>query len=160
MHMLGANAWKVVIYVGRRNVEDLAEKLRLANDPMSRLRSDLAQIDPELVEATFGRNQPNAGHLEVVHDLSHQFPVVFTPISLQQFCQGRRLPKGGYSDAGTGLSKSSVTDALNEAIEKGIILRKRRSGWQGEGLASRYAVNWEEVFELVAKLRKSPKRAR
>ena len=99
---------------------------------------------------------PNPAHLEVVHGRSQ-----FTPISLRQFCQGRRLPKGGYSDAGTGLSKSSVTDALNEVIEKGIILRKKQSGWQGKALTSYYAVDWEKVFDLAAKLKKrrSPKGA-
>ena len=157
MHMLGANAWKVVIYVGRRNVEAYAA----ANDPMNLLRSDLSKILPELADRAFGCDQPDAAHLEGVQGRS-QFPVLFTPISLQQFCQGRRLPKGGYSDAGTGLSKSSVTDALKEALEKGMILRKRQSGWQGKALTSSYAVNWEKVFELVGKLKKrrSPKRAR
>jgi hypothetical protein len=136
MHKLGANAWKVVIYVGRRNVEAYAEKLRLANDPMSRLRSDVAQIDPELADSAFRCDQPNAADLEVVHERSLQFPLLFTPISLYEFSQGRRLPKGGYSDAGTGLSKSSVTDALKKAIEKGIILKRKKSDWQGKALTT------------------------
>ena len=58
MHMLGANAWNVVMYVGRRNVEDYAKALSSANDPVSHLRSDVAQIDPELADSVFGCDQP------------------------------------------------------------------------------------------------------
>jgi hypothetical protein len=149
MHMLGANAWKVVMYVGRRNVQAYAA----ANDPVNLLKSDLSKIVPELAE-TFSRDQSNAAHLEVVHDRSLEFPVLFTPISLEQFCRGQRLRKGGYVDGGTGLSKSSVTDAINEAIEKGIIRRRKQSNWQGKALPSLYAVCWERVFQLAEERKK------
>jgi hypothetical protein len=83
------------------------------------------------------------------------------PSASNSFAKGGAFLRAGILTQATGLSKSSVTDALNEAIEKGIILRKKRSGYQGNGLTSRYAVNWEKVFDLVAKLKKrrSPKRA-
>jgi hypothetical protein len=85
-----ANAWKVVMYVGRRNAEAYAERIRSANDALNLRRSDLSQINPELAET---RHHPNASHLEVVHDRSLKFPVLFTPISLEQFCQGSAFRK-------------------------------------------------------------------
>jgi hypothetical protein len=155
MPLLSGNAWKVVSYVGRKNLSEL----RSAGDPVNLLMSDLAEIVPDVANSL--RRADSKPSLEIVYDNSG-FPRIFTPVSLAEFSRGERLPNGKNRDGGTGLSKSSVTDAINEAIAKGILERKKRASRRAKAMPSVYGVNWQKVFELSADLmrRRRPHTAR
>ena len=43
MHLLSSNAWKVVSYIARQNIEAYAKKFAAANDPFKLLDADLGQ---------------------------------------------------------------------------------------------------------------------
>jgi len=55
------------------------------------------------------------------------------PASLKEFCRT------------TGLNKSSIVDAIREAMEIGILWREHRTGRNGQTIASRYAVIWSQA---------------
>lgn len=68
-----------------------------------------------------------------VHD-----PPRFAVLSLSQICSGVKVKKGKtlraplrWQDHGTGLSKSAVAEAVNEAIAAGIIVRPARKRVHG-----------------------------
>lgn len=82
-----------------------------------------------------------------------RFPV----ISLNELCVGKRV-KRRRRDYGTGLCKSSVTKATNEAIRLGILVRERRKSHTGRDLASLFAINWDRVQEYDRERRKGLKR--
>jgi predicted transcriptional regulator len=52
-----------------------------------------------------------------------------------------------WRDHGTGLSKSSVAKAINEAVSFGILVREKYKSGSGRDLSSRYAINWDRVQE-------------
>jgi hypothetical protein len=149
MHVLSANAWKVVMYVGRQCVD----QLRKENDPVSILRRDLVEKVHSLAGMPGWGPEPGPSQLEIIHDNNPRRPKVFAPISLGQFSLGKLDANGKRLDGGTGLSKSSITDAINEAIDTGILIRKVRKR-DREDLPSMYGINWETVDELAKDLKR------
>jgi hypothetical protein len=73
-------------------------------------------------------------------------PARFAIISLDVLCHGVKI-KRRWRDYGTVLSKSSVAEAIKEALESGILVRKRRRSSSGRDLSSLYAINWDRVQE-------------
>jgi hypothetical protein len=50
-HLLGANAWKIVAYVGRLTLDAYAAQVRVPNDALALLNSDIAAIAPEIADS-------------------------------------------------------------------------------------------------------------
>jgi hypothetical protein len=71
----------------------------------------------------------------------------FAIISLNAFCHGTRLQRR-WRDYGTGLSKSSVAEAINEALQSRILVRERHKSAAGRDLPSYYAIDWDRVQEF------------
>ena len=46
------------------------------------------------------------------------------------------------------MAKSSVAEAVNEAIRAAIVIRERRKGSTGGDHASLFAIDWDRVLEL------------
>lgn len=67
-------------------------------------------------------------------------------ISLSEFTRGLRT-KRGRRDYGTGLAKSSVAAAINDAVRAGVLRREQRTGTDGRTIASVYEINWAKVRE-------------
>lgn len=65
--------------------------------------------------------------------------------------------KGCFRDYGTGLSKSSVAEAVNEAIAEGILLRQRQKSSVGRDLGSLYGIRIRELDWWRAKGKKKAK---
>lgn len=91
--------------------------------------------------------------------VSHTWDGTMVVISLREFSEGVRI-KRKWRDYGTGLSKSSVAGALNEAERVGVLVRQRgRRGANNRSMASKYGINWRQVREWDA-LRMSSRRTR
>jgi hypothetical protein len=77
----------------------------------------------------------------------------FAVISLDILCHGARRNRL-WVNPGTGLSKSSVAEATNEAIHVGILVRKKCSTEAGRSISSLYAIDWDRVQQFDWERRK------
>ncbi len=50
---------------------------------------------------------------------------------------------------GTGLSKSSVAEAIRVAVDSGILRRDRRRSRNGGSLTTEYFIDWTHVAKLA-----------
>jgi hypothetical protein len=57
------------------------------------------------------------------------------------------------------LCKSSLAEAINEAIQSGILIREHHKSQTGRDLASAYGINWDRVQQYDWQRRKGPKKA-
>ena len=71
--------------------------------------------------------------------------------------RAKRCVKRRRRDYGTGLSKSSVAEAINEAIGVGILVRERNKSSAGRDLSSLYAIDWDRVQQYDWERRKGLK---
>jgi len=69
-------------------------------------------------------------------------------ISLKQLSDGMPEKNRARLDGGTGLAKSSLAAAINEAASLGILRRTRREGRDGRTLATSYGIDWEMAAGL------------
>ena len=72
-------------------------------------------------------------------------------IPLEEFSTG--VPR---ETSGTGLSRSSVVKAINDAVNSGLLRRERRQASNGGDLSTEYGIAWEKVAER-ARVRRSRK---
>lgn len=146
MHRLSPNAWKVVCYVAAEHFRAHPERLERHRDPsVSALALDLQQV---------GIIDPRSGSGERRYRVDQSAPPLpgdrtgrFAAISLDILCHGARRNRL-WVNHGTGLSKSSVTEATNEAIHVGILVRKKCSTDAGRSMSSLYAIDWDRVQQL------------
>jgi hypothetical protein len=146
MDKLSPNAWKVVCYVAAQHLRVFVEELaQLRNPGLFRLHRDFEQVGimipspSEEAERSY-RVVPGA-------PAPPDQPPRFVVISLANFCHGVRL-KYRNRDFGSGLSKSAVANAINEAIDAGVLLQERCKSAGGRDLSSVYAINWDQVHEF------------
>jgi hypothetical protein len=164
---LSAPAWKVVSYVARHNIAVYLHEVRAANDPGRMLLRDAASAVPVLKE--FAKEEiaridkvdeapPGSAALHLVGGPKNRqrWP---TFMSLQQISTGR-LPDGTQRDRGAGLSKSTATKAINEAIRLGVLERRKRQSEAKGCISSEYAINWEKVLELAGEFKRKSRRRR
>ena len=126
MARLSPNAWKVVSYIASQHMRVQDDFfLRRANPAVFYLKRDLEQMGVDTVELP-GEQRPyrSGGPMLPCACWTHEGPR-FAVLSLAQICSGVRV-KDRWQDHGTGLTKSSVAEAINEAIKAGIVIRERR----------------------------------
>ena len=159
IHRLSPNAWKVVCYVAAQDMRVYAEWLEFDREPM------LFFVKRDIEGMTHGNlifppGAPAERSYRPVQDgpavPGQPGPARFPVISLDNFCHGVRL-KRGYRDYGTGLSKSSVAEAIKEALRSEILVRERHQSMTGRDLASLYAIDWDRVQEYDWRRRKGLK---
>ena len=152
MARLSPNAWKVVSYIASQHMRVQADFFyRRANIALLYLNRDIKQmtgIDMDDTVKLPGEQRPyrSGGPALPCACWVHDGPR-FAVLSLAQICSGVRV-KDRWQDHGTGLTKSSVAEAINEAITAGIVIRQRRKGSTGGDYASLYAIDWDKVQEL------------
>ena len=143
MHRLSPNAWKVVCYVAARHLRVNCEWLESIRNPaLFALHRDLEKVGFLEPSGESGAHPYRPGGPAVPGEPVGRFAV----ISLQELCAGRRI-KRRRIDFGTGLSKSSVSKAVNEAIGSGILVRETQKSANGRDLPSGYGINWDRVQE-------------
>jgi hypothetical protein len=155
MHRLSPNAWKVVCYVAVQHLRTHGEWLEKNRDPaLFALRQDLT-AGAGFIEAPESTQYP--------YRSDDRAPAVpgeqrgrFAIIPATTFCQGVKINRR-WRDYGTGLSKSSVAKAINEALQSGILVRERHKSAAGRDLPSFYAIDWDRVQEVDWERRKSLK---
>jgi hypothetical protein len=116
MDRLSANGWKVVSYVAAQCLRLYSERdLERQNPALAALHNDLFKMGMHL------RLPPADGR--PYRNVTAEFGEAqrFAVLSLDQLCHGVRTEKGRFRDYGTGLSKSSLAEAVNEAIAEGIL---------------------------------------
>jgi hypothetical protein len=157
MPRLSPNAWKVVTYVAAQHLRVHPELLECTQDPgLFFLGQDLEKVG--IIDSS-GRSG------ERPYRLVSDGPNVpgqpgrarFAVISLNELCHGLRI-KRGWRDRGTGLSKSSVAQAIKEALQSGILVREHQHSERGRDLSSLYAIDWDRVQEYDWERRKGPKK--
>jgi len=144
-HRLSSNAWKVLCYVAAQRLRVHEEWLEKNRDPaLFALRRDLA-VAAGIIDAPESTERP--------YRSDDRAPAVpgeqrgrFAIISLNALCHGVRL-KRQWRDYGTGLSKSSVAEAINEGLQSGILVREHHKSAAGRDLPSYYAIDWDLVQE-------------
>jgi len=146
MHRLSPTAWKVVSYVAAQHLRAHPEWLHLHRDPASYYHDrDLQGAgminSPGESEGRSHRPVPEATSIP-----GERGPARFVVISLKELCQGVRI-KRRYRDHGTGLAKSSVAEAIKEAVQTGVLVHERQKNSSGRDLPSQYAINWDKVQE-------------
>lgn len=155
MHRLSPNTWKVVSYVAAQRLRVHSEWLERLRDPAGfALRRDLEQVGI-IDNSSESRERPYRSVSEgplVPGQQTSRFPL----ISLNELCVGKRV-KRRRRDYGTGLSKSSVAEAINEAIGVGILVRARHKSSAGRDLPSQFAIDWDRVQEYDWQRRKGLK---
>ncbi len=153
LHRLSANGWKVVCYVAAQHLRVHKEWLEKDRDPaLSSLKQDLA-AGAGIIEATKPTEHPYRSN-DRAPALPGEQRGRFAVISLDSLCHGTRLQRR-WRDYGTGLSKSSVAEAINEALQSGILVRERHKSGAGRDLSSFYAINWDRVQEYDWERRKN-----
>jgi hypothetical protein len=143
MYQLSANGWKVVSYVAMQCLRLYPER------DFARQNPGLAALHNDLFKMGMHPGLPPTDD-RPYRNVTGEFGEAqrFAVLSLDQLCHGVRTEKGRFRDYGTGLSKSSVAEAVNEAIAEGILLRKRQKSSVGRDLGSLYGINWDLVPEL------------
>ena len=158
MHRLSSNAWKVVSYVASQHLRVHGEMLARQQDPAGFfLRQDfeslgILQVGILNASSETGvrpyRSVPNGPKLPSERGV--RLPV----ISLRHLCDGTRVNRR-WRDYGTGLIKSSVAEAIKEAIQSGILVREHHRSANGCDLASLYGIDWDRVQEYDWQRRKN-----
>jgi hypothetical protein len=74
------------------------------------------------------------------------------PIPLAEFSDG--IPR---HTSGTGMSRSSVAEAIHAAVDSGILSRERRQASNGGNLATEYGIDWAHVTELARRVKSKRK---
>lgn len=144
MHRLSPNAWKVLCYVAAQHLRVHEEWLQKIRDPGgSALSLDLEKVGVinspgESEERPYRRD---ADAPPIPGERTNRFAV----ISLDVLCSGLRIKRRRRRDDGTGLSKSSVAEAIKEAVRSGILVHKRSHTLAGRSQSSHYAINWDRV---------------
>ena len=158
----------MVSYIASQHIRVQDDFFLLRADPaMFYLNRDLEQMDMDTIELP-AEHRPyrSGGPALPCACWTHEGPR-FAVLSLSQICAGVRV-KDRWRDHGTGLTKSSVAEAINEAIAAGIVIRQRGKGSTGGDYASLYAIDWDRVLELdwirrrmeKAKIRRRKRRVR
>ena len=154
VHRLSPNAWKVVSYIASQHLRVQFEWLAFHRGPAAfALSRDLERV------AVI--TDPPAGTGERPYRLvdgdaaipGSRGPGRFAVISLDQICHGVKI-KRRRRDFGTGLSRSSAAEAINQALGSGILARERRKSSTGRDLSSAYGINWDRVQEFDWQRRK------
>jgi hypothetical protein len=150
MHRLRPNAWKVVSYVAAQHIRVHPEWIERRLYPIDFLTQQVAEhvgiIDP----SGDSRERPyRPGGPAVPGEQTGRFAI----ISLDVLCRGVKI-KRRWRDYGTGLSKSSVAKAINEALKSGILVRQKNKSGRGRDLSSLYAIDWDRVQEYDWQRRK------
>jgi hypothetical protein len=153
MHLLSPNAWKVVSYVAAQQLRVYSELLERLRDPaVFFLAQDLKKgggiIEPS-GESDERPYRPVSGGPTIPGEQASRFVM----ISLRELCIGKRI-KRRWRDRGTGLSKSSVTEAIKEAIDAGILVRERQRTATGRDVSSAFAIDWDRVQQYDWERRK------
>jgi hypothetical protein len=155
MHRLSPNAWKVVSYVAAQHLRVHPEWLAsIRNPPFAALQRDLEKMGFPDAPGESGERPYRSN--EAAPAVPGQRVGRFALISLAELCDGKRIGRL-WRDRGTGLSKSSVAEAIKEAVGTGILVHERRKSGHGRDLSSGYAINWDRVQEYDWRRRKSPK---
>ena len=150
MHLLSATAWKVVTFIARDDLTRYADEL----SPFAALRRDVFAAGGIDIGQPSGPDE-RAG-LAVVPETDSA--AKWTQLSLAEICRGMRVlgKRNTVQNHGTGLTKSSVVQAIQEAERLGI-LRHRRNRSQSRGFgASSYSISWKRVTELAQEARSKP----
>jgi hypothetical protein len=145
MNRLSSNAWKVTCYIAAQHLRVHEEWLERHQNPGSYYLSQDLAAGAGIIDAPDSSERP--------YRFDRRAPAVpgeqggrFALISLNAICGGVRLRRR-WRDYGTGLSKSSVADAINEALHSGILVRERHQSEAGRDLPSYYAIDWDRVQE-------------
>ena len=142
MYRLSANGWKVVSYVAMHCLRLYPERdFARQNPSLAALHNDFFKMGRSIpLPPTDDRPYRN---------VTGEFGEAqrFAVLSLHQLCHGVRTEKGRFQDYGTGLSKSSLTEAINEAIAESILIRKPQKSSGGRDLPSLYGINWNLIRE-------------
>ena len=124
MHRLSSNAWKVVSYVA-------VQHLRVHPEWIERLLNPIAFITQQMADRVgiiYTSGESGERPYRLVPDgpavPGWEGPARFAVISLDVLCHGLKI-KRRWRDHGTGLSKSSVAEAINEAVRSGILVRRK-----------------------------------
>jgi hypothetical protein len=150
MHRLRPNAWKVVSYVAAQHIRVHPEWIERRLYPTDFLTQQVAEhvgiINPS---GESGERPYRPGGPAVPGEQTGRFAI----ISLDILCHGVKI-KRRWRDKGTGLSKSSVAKAINEALKLGILIREQQKSIRGRSLSSHYAIDWDRVQEYDWQRRK------
>lgn len=131
-------AWKTICYIARESVGAYARKYKADHTALGALARDIVAVDATIWQPGPKRKKgTNGPGLEIVGKGGPSD--LFTAVSLASICRA------------TGLSKSSVAEAVNEAIAVGVIERRARKSSKGGSLASVYRINWDTAREWAAK---------
>jgi hypothetical protein len=143
MHRLRSNAWKVVSYVAAQHIRVHPEWIERRLYPTDFLTQQVAEhvgiINPS---GESGERPYRPGGPAVPGEQTGRFAI----ISLDILCHGVKF-KRRWRDKGTGLRKSSVAKAINEALKSGILVRQKNKSGSGRDLSSLYGINWDRVQE-------------
>jgi hypothetical protein len=152
---LRPGAWKVVCYVAAQHLRVHPEWIDQIQNPatfaLGRDLEKLGMIDPtgESGERPYRTVQDGP---TIPGERASRFAV----ISLKDFYEGMRF-KRGWRDYGTGLGRSSVPEAIKEAIQSGILVRQHHKSGRGKDMSNLYAIDWDRVQEYDWQRRKSRK---
>lgn len=155
MHRLSPNAWKVVCYVAAQHLRVHPEWLARIKDPGGvALQHDLEKFEIFDVPGESGERpyRSDQGAPPVPGEQVGRFSL----ISLAELRHGKRI-ECRWRDHGTGLSKSSVAKAINEAVQVGILVHERSKTMRGRDLSSGYGIDWDRVQEYDWQRRKGRK---
>lgn len=147
MAKLSPIAWKVVSYIAVEHLRAHPELLLSVSDPLRYHFNRDAEALGVLIDSSAnlppGSDRPYrtvGGAAPVPGETAARLAV----ISLAEICKGVQV-KGKSLKRGTGLSKSSVAKAVNEAVNSGIVLRQPRQSTKGRDLSSLYGIDWDMV---------------
>jgi hypothetical protein len=146
MHRLSPPAWKIVSLIARDDLVRQAEEL----SPIGALRRDV--FNATGIDMSGQPTGPEErSQLTVVEDPRAKW----TQLSLAQICGGvLDRKKRVVKNRGTGLAKSSVVEAIEEAFQLEILKKRRNKSHSRGDLPTSYSIVWKRVTELAEESRR------
>ena len=166
MHLLSPQAWKVVSFIARLNIEHCFEEWEATHNPLRLLQRDISRVTRGHLGEDLPPSQDQIAKVERDFAVSSilssggasrrdSSPQWWSTVSIHEICEGIRHPKNRrYRTCGTGMPKTSAVQGINEALSSGILQRRRRKNAKGRDLPSAYSIDWGTVLELEQHRRK------